>query len=180
MTTATIDHFFVSDTLRQSVKAYYSVRDGDGLLADIRKPTRANYKRVVKQLKREQQIVKADRLSTRYQSSNQTETTQSWWYNVDSNMLIYSCHKLHVHLASLFNIMLARGFSPHQMLVSTLVHIPKNNIKSLSNSDNYRVIALESVVLEVLDNIILYKCESILRSDDLQFKKTILLSVPLL
>ena len=46
--------------------------------------------------------------------------------DVSSDLLINGCHKLFVHLTLLFNIMLRHGVSPRNMLLSTLVPIPKN------------------------------------------------------
>ena len=63
-----------------------------------------------------------------------------------SDILINACTELHVHLGLLFNSMLIHGVSPCNLLISTLVPIPKNKNKSLNDSDNYRAIALGSVV----------------------------------
>ena len=52
---------------------------------------------------------------------------------------------------------------------SILVPIPKSTKKSLNQSDNYRSIAISSIVGKCLDNIILVKHDKILQSDDLQF-----------
>ena len=43
--------------------------------------------------------------------------------------------------------------SPRNMLLSTLVLIPKNRKKSVNDSNNYRAIALGSVSDKVIDNI---------------------------
>ena len=46
------------------------------------------------------------------------------------------------------------------MLVSTIIPIPKNKRKSLGASDNYRGIALNSVLGEVIYKILLNRNES--------------------
>ncbi len=80
------------------------------------------------------------------------------WEVVSSNPRWSKCCQVtHVHLSMLFNTMLIHGVSPRNMLMSTLVPIPKNKNKSLNDSDNYRAIALGSIMCKVLDNILLEK-----------------------
>ncbi len=55
------------------------------------------------------------------------------------------------------------------MILGTMVPIPKNKQKSLSNSDNYRVIALSSIIGKILDWVILIKERHVLKSSNLQF-----------
>ena len=86
-----------------------------------------------------------------------------------SNHIINAGKKLHVLLSLLFNMMLVHGYSPHNFLLSTLVPIPKNKRQSLSDSDNYRAIALSNCLGKLLDNIILSKFGNTLSSCDLQF-----------
>ncbi len=86
-----------------------------------------------------------------------------------SDTFINGCSELHIHLARLFNIMIIHGISPHNMLISTLIPIPKNKKKSMNDSDNYRAIALGSVVGKMIDNIILEKNRHVLLSNDLQY-----------
>ena len=57
----------------------------------------------------------------------------------------------------LFTAMLVHGVIPSDISVSTLIPIPKNKKKSLNDSDNYRAIALGSIIGKLLDKIILYK-----------------------
>ncbi len=64
-----------------------------------------------------------------------------------SDTFINACSELHIHLARLFNAIIIHGISPHNMLISTLIPIPKSKKKSLNDSDNYRAIALGSVVV---------------------------------
>jgi len=53
--------------------------------------------------------------------------------------------------------MILHGVSPNNMLLSTLVPIPKIRKRFLNDNNNYRAIALGSIV-----------CEYVLRSSDLQ------------
>ena len=86
-----------------------------------------------------------------------------------SNHLIHGGVRLHVYISLLFDSMLTHGFVPSDLLLSTLVPIPKNKRKSLNVSDNYRAIALSSVLGKLLDNILLDKCCSVFARSDLQF-----------
>ena len=86
-----------------------------------------------------------------------------------SDILIHACPELYIHLCALFNVMLCHGVCPSNMCISTLIPIPKCKKKSLNDSNNYRAIALGSVVAKVIDNIILVKYKDILISDELQF-----------
>ena len=65
--------------------------------------------------------------------------------------------------------MLSHGYVPKDLLLSTLVPIPKNRRKSLNNSDNYRAIALGSILGKLLDIILLRKCSNVFQTSDLQY-----------
>ena len=86
-----------------------------------------------------------------------------------SDHLINGSHSLFVLLSLIFNSMLVHGVAPDSMLLGTMVPIPKNKRQSLSNSDNYRSIALSSIIGKILDIIILMKEEHTLLSSALQF-----------
>lgn len=86
-----------------------------------------------------------------------------------SDHLINGTNSLHVSLAQLFTCMLTHGFAPDSFLISTIISIPKNKRKSLNDSDNYRGIALSSVLGKVFDRIILMKNSVELSTSDLQF-----------
>ena len=86
-----------------------------------------------------------------------------------SDHFINAPHDLSVHLSLLFTAMLRHSFSPPQMLYSILVPIPKNSKKSLGDSNNYRSIAISSILGKVLDNIIIHKHSNVLLCSNLQF-----------
>ncbi len=86
-----------------------------------------------------------------------------------SNHLLNGSARLHVYISLLFDSMLSHGFVPSDFLLSTLIPIPKNKRKSLNMSDNYRAIALSSILGKLFDNILLHKCEDIFLTSDLQF-----------
>ena len=93
----------------------------------------------------------------------------------DSNHQFYTDHLLHgpqrlyVLLSMLFTAMLVHGVIPSDISVSTLIPIPKNKKKSLNDSDNYRAIALGSIIGKLLDKIILYKYSDSFITMDHQF-----------
>ena len=54
-----------------------------------------------------------------------------------SDHLIHSTHRFHVIIALLFNNMLVHGYTPEDLLKSSIISIPKDNTVSLTSSDNY-------------------------------------------
>jgi hypothetical protein len=55
------------------------------------------------------------------------------------------------------------------LLISTIIPIPKGNSINLTDSDNYRGIALSAVLGRILDLIVLHRYRDSLESCDLQF-----------
>ncbi len=86
-----------------------------------------------------------------------------------SDNIIHGTHSLYVLLTIVFNAILIHGVCPDFMILGTIVPIPKNKKKSLCNSDNYRAIALSSIIGKILDWVILIKECHILKSANLQF-----------
>ncbi len=76
-----------------------------------------------------------------------------------SNHITNGTHRLHCYVSLLFDSMISHGFVSKDLLLSTLIPIPKNKRKSLNNSDNYRAIALSSILGKLLDKILLVKCQ---------------------
>ncbi len=75
-----------------------------------------------------------------------------------TNHLIHGTNRLYCYITMLFNCIISHGYVPTDMLLSTLIPIPKNKRKSPNCSDNYRAIALSSVMGKLLDHILLNKC----------------------
>ena len=70
-----------------------------------------------------------------------------------SDHFLYGTQFLFTHMASLFVKILYHGHVPKQMKLSTLIPIPKNKRKSLNDPNNYRAIALSSIlILKILDH----------------------------
>ena len=74
-----------------------------------------------------------------------------------------------VLLSFLLSSMLVHGVAPAGLLLSTMIPIPKSKRGQKCSSDNYRAIALSSLIGKILDTIILKEqCESLM-ADSLQF-----------
>ncbi len=87
-----------------------------------------------------------------------------------SNHLLYGNPVLHGKLAQLFSCMLRHGYTPHALLSAVIVPIPKDRKGDLSDSDNYRGIALGCAISKALDIIILTRHSAdVLKTSDMQF-----------
>ena len=89
--------------------------------------------------------------------------------DITSDNIINGTHQLYVWLSLLFKAMVAHGYSPALTSYGLLVPIPKDKRKSLCLSDNYRAIALSSVVCKVFDLLILKREMDKLCSSVMQF-----------
>ena len=69
----------------------------------------------------------------------------------------YKLQKNYVYLSLLFTSLLNHSLVPDDLLVGTLVPIPKNKRKLLSDSSNYWAIALSSITGKIFDKVLL-KC----------------------
>ena len=65
--------------------------------------------------------------------------------------------------------MLSHGFTPEDMIRAVITSIPKNVKESVACSENYRGIALSSILGKVFDLIIIQRYGHALSSSDLQF-----------
>ena len=72
-------------------------------------------------------------------------------------------------LTLLINSMVIHGHWPPELLNSTIVSIPKDNRGSLSNSENYRGIALSNCICKIIDTVLLNKYSPFLATSSLQF-----------
>jgi hypothetical protein len=75
----------------------------------------------------------------------------------DGNLGLFSDHILHGSpmlfelLTALFNSMIIHGVTPSNMLVGTMIPIPKHRRLSISRSDNFRGIFLQSVLCKLME-----------------------------
>ena len=72
-----------------------------------------------------------------------------------SDALLNGCHSLFIHISLLFSALLRCGVTPNNILLATLVSIPKNKRKCLNHSSNYRAIALGSIFSKNFNIIII-------------------------
>ena len=77
--------------------------------------------------------------------------------------------KLNMFISVLFSAMLIHGVAPGGLLLSTLVPIPKNKRGNKTDSNNYRAIAISSLLGKLFDLIVLSEQGSCLETDNLQF-----------
>ena len=80
--------------------------------------------------------------------------------DVSTSHLIHASSVLNIQKSLLFTAMLHHGFSPSQFRFSKLIPIVKNRRKSLHDSNNYRAIALSSIMGKVFDWVLLELCSS--------------------
>ena len=65
--------------------------------------------------------------------------------------------KIHVLLSLCFTLCLAHGYLPPAMIETTIVLIVKNKSGNLSDSSNYRPIALATSVSKMFESVLLFK-----------------------
>ena len=90
-------------------------------------------------------------------------------YDFSSDCLINGPDSLIPHLTKLIKIFISHGKAPLSLLVCSLVPIVKDSLGDLAASDNYRAIAIGSLLLKLLDWIILILEGDKLSVDELQF-----------
>ena len=86
--------------------------------------------------------------------------------------IINGTAKLNTMMSLLFTSMIHHSFTPMDMLLGTIIPIPKDTRKSANDSNNYRSIALSSAFGKVLDWIIIELNPQVLTSSNLQFAYT--------
>jgi hypothetical protein len=86
-----------------------------------------------------------------------------------SDHFVNAGSELCVHISMLLTGLLSHGFVPDDLLVSTIIPIPKAANGKLSDSDNYRGICLSSIVCKIIDIIILQRYIDKLSTSELQF-----------
>ena len=78
-------------------------------------------------------------------------------------------HLLNVYISSLFSTMLSHGTAPAGLLISTLVPLIKNKHGNKCDSNNYRAIAISSIIGKLFDTVLLKLQHASLFTDSLQF-----------
>ena len=81
----------------------------------------------------------------------------------------FAHHRLHVLLSICFSLCFTHGYMPADMMGTTIASIIKNKCGNLADSNNYRPIAIATIVSKLFESIILHKCEEFLYTCDNQF-----------
>ena len=89
--------------------------------------------------------------------------------DINSDFLIHAPEKLFEIIAKCFKGYLIHAHVSTYLLVSTMVPLIKDKLGDITSSNNYRSIAISSVVLKVFDIVIISLFSDYLRLDDLQF-----------
>jgi hypothetical protein len=88
---------------------------------------------------------------------------------LSTNHFKYSCNELAMHIANLFSGPLTHGSVIEDFCVCSIVPIPKARNANLTDSENYRGIALSSLFCRISYLIVLHRYSDDLVSCDLQF-----------
>ena len=83
--------------------------------------------------------------------------------------LIGSHERLHVLLALCFSAMLSHGYIPANMMSTKIIPIVKNKCGKLTDTNNYRPVALANITSKLFEFILLNRCETYLYTNDNQF-----------
>ena len=82
-------------------------------------------------------------------------------------LFINAGNSLNVLLSLLFRAMVIHGHYPRNLLVSTIISIPKDLKSSLCNVDNYRGISLFNSIAKVFDYVFIELCNNQLIATDM-------------
>ena len=73
------------------------------------------------------------------------------------------------HFAAMFKMMLIHGHISSMILLSTVIPLIKDKLGDVTSSNNYRSIALSSLILKIFDWVVLLLFDENLSTDQLQF-----------
>ena len=88
---------------------------------------------------------------------------------IGAEYLKFSNIKIHVLLSLCFTLCLAHGYLPPAMIETTIVPIVKNKAGNLSDSSNYRPIALATIVSKMFESVLPIKFAEYLSTSDTQY-----------
>ena len=83
-----------------------------------------------------------------------------------SDHIINRSNKLLLLLSIMVNAMLTHGFNPVDLLLSTIIYIPKDTRGSMNSSDNYRGISLSNSICKLYDYVFIDLNIDYLKTDD--------------
>ena len=88
-------------------------------------------------------------------------------FQFNSNCIKRAPKSFHLHMANIIKLFLIHGHVSETLLIATIVPLLKDKQGDIQSSDNYRSIALSSVVLKIFDWVVLTLFEEQLGLDDL-------------
>ena len=78
-------------------------------------------------------------------------------------------NRIAISLSLCFNAFIVHGFLPDSLMNTVIVPVIKNKSGDVSDTNNYRPIALSSIVSKAFEIILLSRCEEYIGSSDCQF-----------
>ena len=90
-------------------------------------------------------------------------------YGFKSDNLINGGKRWHILLSMLFRSMLIHGYNANDLVLSSIISIPKDMRSSLSIRANYRGISLFNGICKLFDYVIMHACNDYLYTSDMQF-----------
>ena len=88
---------------------------------------------------------------------------------ISAEHLIYADLQVCTHLSKLINTCISHGVMPQTYIETILVPIYKNNKSNIHDKNNYRPIALATVILKLFEHFILQQISSFLTTSSNQF-----------
>ena len=89
--------------------------------------------------------------------------------NMNSDYLIHAPEKLFDILSKCFKSYLIHGHVSRFLLISSMVPLIKDKLGDVTDSNNYRSIAISSLIMKIFDLVIIAVFSEFLQLDDLQF-----------
>ena len=89
--------------------------------------------------------------------------------NISPESLKFASNRLSVLLSLCFSVCLSHGYLPPAMIKTTIVPIVKNKCVNISESNNYRPIALATIISKLFESVLLVKCGDYLSTCSNQF-----------
>ena len=90
-------------------------------------------------------------------------------FSFNSNCIKHAPTSLHLHLVNIIKCFLIHGHVSHILLVATIIPLIKDKLGDVESSENYRSIALSSVILKIIDWILMTLFGKKFGLDELQF-----------
>lgn len=91
------------------------------------------------------------------------------YHNFNSDCLLNAPNSLFIHLAKVFKMYLIHNYIPQSILFTIICPIVKNENGNINSSENYRSVAIGSLILKIFDWIVITLFSGYLELDDLQF-----------